>query len=159
MDVSLVRRRVKARKESFSFPNQQIFQVSRYFVSGNVFMVLMAKMTGSFFCLHLSSLVLSTVKIKPIIKTRYSDILENQASGKLQICWSQKCKAIPWCSGIVWFHHLSPSLPNFYQTRQKAGTLYSVCTVALSKTSLFSYFANVSGKGINMLCAKWITAN
>lgn len=66
---------------------------------------------------------------------------------------------IPWCFSIVWFHHLSPTLPNFYQTRQEAGTLYSVCTVALSKTSLFSFFANVSGKGINMLCAKWITAN
>lgn len=66
---------------------------------------------------------------------------------------------IPWCFGIVWFHHLSPTSPNFYQTRQEAGTLYSVCTVALSKTSLFSFFANVSGKGINMLCAKWITAN
>lgn len=27
------------------------------------------------------------------------------------------------------------------------------------KTSLFSFFANVCGTGINMLCAKWITAN
>lgn len=71
--------------------------------------------------------------------------------------WDLSC--VPSCSGIVWFHRLSPTLPNFYQTRQEAGTLYSVCTVALSKTSLFSFFANVSGKGINMLCAKWITAN
>lgn len=42
----------------------------------------------------------------------------------------------------------------------------SVCTLPLSlslsppwKTSLFSFFANVCGTGINMLCAKWITAN
>lgn len=27
------------------------------------------------------------------------------------------------------------------------------------KTSLYSFFANVCGTGINMLCAKWITAN
>lgn len=78
-------------------------------------------------------------------------------NSQLYQVWDFSC--IPWCFGIVWFHHLSPTLPNFYQTRQEAGTLYSVCTVALSKTSLFSFFANVSGKGINMLCAKWITAN
>lgn len=76
-----------------------------------------------------------------------------------KLYWVWDLSYIPWCFGIVWFHHLSPTLPNFYQTRQEAGTLYSVCTVALSKTSLFSFFANVSGKGINMLCAKWITAN
>lgn len=39
----------------------------------------------------------------------------------------------------------------------------SVCTPLPSlprwKTSLFSFFANVCGRGINMLCAKWITAN
>jgi len=38
------------------------------------------------FCLQPSSLFSATVKIKPIIKTRYSDILEIQAPGKLQIC-------------------------------------------------------------------------
>lgn len=62
-----------------------------------------------------------------------------------------------------WYCLVSSAVSLFAQLlsdkTESRGTLYSVCTVALSKTSLFSYFANVSGKGINMLCAKWITAN
>lgn len=98
-------------------------------------------------------------KMTHITVSRAESLQKGGLPENSKLYWVWDLSYIPWCFGIVWFHHLSPTLPNFYQTRQEAGTLYSVCTVALSKTSLFSFFANVSGKGINMLCAKWITAN
>lgn len=64
----------------------QVSVARRYFSIRKCFHEINDKNDWGLFCLHPSSLFLVTVKIKTIIKTRYSDILEIQAPGKFQIC-------------------------------------------------------------------------
>lgn len=76
------------REELFPSQPTDLFQVSfarRYFSFRKCFYDINGKNDWELFYIHPSWLFLATVKIKPIIKTRYCDILEIQAPGKLQI--------------------------------------------------------------------------
>lgn len=125
-NTSLMKKRKGKRRNSFSYPNQQIYfkynLLEDILPSENVSMTSMAKMKVFFFfffCLHPSWMFLAAVKIKPIIKTRCCDILEIQAPGKLKFVKVRNVKLYHDALVLFGFIICLPLRPTFIRQDRK----------------------------------------
>lgn len=121
----------------------------------------------------------AVIRRQPFIETLLGDtqsayIHPSSACSSLLSSPKQQLKTLIWICQTWWrgfflfFSSQTPVLASSlaWRVSEMCAQRRSVCTLPLSlslsppwKTSLFSFFANVCGTGINMLCAKWITAN